>query len=122
MFKIEGITKKFSEDAVPIRNLSITVNKGDVIALIGASGTGKSTLLRCLNMLDPPTEGKIFYHDEEITAKGCDLTKLRMKVGMVFQAFNLFHHLSILLKLVLLFLNLGCGSLGDELFIAKHTV
>ena len=101
MFKIEGITKKFSEDVVPIRNLSATVNKGDVIALIGASGTGKSTLLRCLNMLDPPTEGKIFYHDEEITAKGCDLTKLRMKVGMVFQAFNLFHHLTAIENIML---------------------
>ncbi len=86
---------------VPIRNLIATVNKGDVIALIGASGTGKSTLLRCLNMLDPPTEGKIFYHDEEITAKGCDLTKLRMKVGMVFQAFNLFHHLTAIENIML---------------------
>ena len=94
MFRIENITKRFSEEDVPIQNLSARVNKGDIIALIGPSGTGKSTLLRCLNMLDPPTEGKIFFHDQEITAKGYDLTKLRMKVGMVFQSYNLFNHLT----------------------------
>ncbi len=93
MFRIENITKKFDE-STPIHNLSVTIKKGDVIAIIGPSGTGKSTFLRCLNMLDGPTEGKIFFKDEEITAPDYNLDKLRMKVGMVFQSFNLFNHLT----------------------------
>ena len=92
MFKVENITKTFDGNLSPVKNLSINIEKGDIISLIGPSGTGKSTLLRCLNMLDPPTEGKIFYNGEEITAQGYDLDKLRMKVGMVFQSFNLFNH------------------------------
>ena len=94
MFKIMGISKRFDNGVEPIRNLSAVINDGDVISLIGPSGTGKSTFLRCLNMLDPPTSGKIFYGEEEITRKGYDLTKLRKKVGMVFQSFNLFNHLT----------------------------
>ncbi len=94
MFRIENISKRFSSGAEPIHHLSAVINKGDVISLIGPSGTGKSTLLRCLNMLDPPTEGDIYYGEDRITAKGYDLTKLRQKVGMVFQSFNLFSHLT----------------------------
>ena len=69
MFRIENITKKFANGVTPIQNLCAEIRKGDVISLIGPSGTGKSTLLRCLNMLDPPTSGDIFYQDEKITEK-----------------------------------------------------
>ena len=96
MFKIENITKRYDENTVPLRGLSAEISRGDVISLIGPSGTGKSTLLRCLNMLDPPTEGKIFFEGEEITAPQYDLTRLRKKVGMVFQSFNLFNHMTII--------------------------
>lgn len=94
MFKIDQITKRFDNEVMPIHGLSTEIRKGDVIALIGPSGTGKSTFLRCLNMLDPPTSGRIFYKENEITQKGYDLTRLRLKVGMVFQSFNLFNHLT----------------------------
>ena len=94
MFKIDQITKRFDNEVMPIHGLSTEIRKGDVIALIGPSGTGKSTFLRCLNMLDPPTSGRIFYKENEITEKGYDLTRLRLKVGMVFQSFNLFNHLT----------------------------
>ena len=94
MFKIDQISKRFENGVEPIHNLSAVINKGDVISLIGPSGTGKSTFLRCLNMLDPPTSGAITYGEELITEKGYDLTRLRKKVGMVFQSFNLFNHLT----------------------------
>lgn len=94
MFKIENISKKFDNGVEPIHDLSAVIHKGDVISLIGPSGTGKSTLLRCLNMLDPPTSGDIYYKGEKITEKGYDLTRLRKHVGMVFQSFNLFNHLT----------------------------
>ncbi len=93
MFKVENITKKFAE-ATPLHGLSTEIRKGDIISLIGPSGTGKSTLLRCLNMLDPPTGGKIYFDGEDITDPKYDLTKLRKRVGMVFQSFNLFNHMT----------------------------
>ena len=101
MFRIENITKKFANGVTPIQNLCAEIRKGDVISLIGPSGTGKSTLLRCLNMLDPPTSGDIFYQDEKITEKGYDVTRLRQKVGMVFQSFNLFSHLTAIENLMM---------------------
>lgn len=94
MFRIENISKKFDGGIEPIHGLSVIINKGDVISLIGPSGTGKSTFLRCLNLLDPPTSGDIFYKGEKITEKGYDFTAHRQKVGMVFQSFNLFNHLT----------------------------
>ncbi len=69
MFTIDQITKRFDNEVMPIHGLSTEIRKGDVIALIGPSGTGKSTFLRCLNMLDPPTSGRIFYKENEITEK-----------------------------------------------------
>ncbi len=96
MFKVENITKRYNENTVPLQGLSTEINKGDVISLIGPSGTGKSTFLRCLNMLDPPTEGKIYFNGEDITDPKYDLTKLRKRVGMVFQSFNLFNHMTVI--------------------------
>lgn len=96
MFRVEGITKRYDNGVEPIRNLNATIHEGDVIALIGPSGTGKSTFLRCLNMLDPATSGSIYFEDEDIMAPGYDVTKLRIRVGMVFQSFNLFNHLTVI--------------------------
>lgn len=95
MIRIEHMRKEYP-NATPLKDVSVKINKGDVISVIGPSGTGKSTLIRCINMLDPPTSGKIFVDDEEITAKGCDISRIRRKMGMVFQHFNLFPHMTVI--------------------------
>ena len=95
MIELQHLQKKYP-NSIPLKDVNVTINKGDVIAIIGASGCGKSTLLRCINMLDPPTSGKIIVSGEDITAKGYDLNRLRMKVGMIFQSFNLFSHQSVI--------------------------
>ena len=95
MIELRNVTKEY-DNSTPLKDVSVTVNEGDIIAVIGPSGTGKSTLLRCINMLTPPTSGQIFIDEEEITAKGADVERLRRKCGMVFQQFNLFGHLTVL--------------------------
>ena len=95
MIRIEHLRKEYPK-ATPLKDVNVEIHKGDVISVIGPSGTGKSTLIRCINMLDPPTSGKIFIDDEEITAKGCDIARLRRKMGMVFQHFNLFPHMTVI--------------------------
>ena len=92
--------KKIYENAEPLKDVSVTINDGDVIAVIGPSGTGKSTLIRCINLLEKPTGGQIFLNGEEITAKGYDVRKARRKMGMVFQSFNLFGHLTVIENLM----------------------
>lgn len=95
MIELRHVEKAFP-DSVPLKDVSVTINDGDVISVIGPSGTGKSTLLRCINMLSPPTKGQIFVDGEEITSKDCDIPKVRRKMGMVFQTFNLFGHLNVI--------------------------
>ena len=95
MIRIEHLRKEYPT-AVPLKDVNVEIHKGDVISVIGPSGTGKSTLIRCINLLDQPTSGKVFIDDEEITAKGCDVARIRRKMGMVFQHFNLFPHMTIL--------------------------
>lgn len=92
--------KKFYDNAEPLKDVSVTINDGDVIAVIGPSGTGKSTLLRCINLLEKPTGGQVFLNGEEITAKGYDIRKARSRMGMVFQSFNLFGHLTVIENLM----------------------
>ncbi len=87
--------KTFGTSTV-LKDINATVNEGDSIAIIGPSGTGKSTLMRCLNFLDPPTGGQIFVDGEEITAPGCNINKMRQKMGMVFQSYNLFNHMTVI--------------------------
>ena len=95
MIELRHLQKAYP-NAMPLKDVCTTIHKGDVIAVIGASGCGKSTLLRCINMLDPPTGGQIIVGGEDITAPGYDLNRLRMKVGMIFQSFNLFSHQSLI--------------------------
>ena len=95
MIELQHLQKAYP-NSMPLKDVCTTIHKGDVIAVIGASGCGKSTLLRCINMLDPPTGGKIIVGGEDITAPGYDLNRLRMKVGMIFQSFNLFSHQSVI--------------------------
>ncbi|MBO8436906.1 MAG: ATP-binding cassette domain-containing protein [Spirochaetes bacterium] len=96
MIEIRHLRKVFDDDTIPLKDIDITINRGDVIAIIGPSGTGKSTLLRCINMLTEPTSGSIIVDGQDITEKGCNLNEVRKKMGMVFQSFNLFGHLTII--------------------------
>ena len=95
MIELKHLRKEYKR-ATPLQDVSVTINEGDVIAVIGPSGTGKSTLLRCINRLEEPTSGQVFLDGEEITDPKCDICKARQKMGMVFQSFNLFGHLSVI--------------------------
>ncbi len=100
MIKIEHLKKEYP-NAVPLKDVNVEINDGDVIAVIGPSGTGKSTLLRSINMLEKPTSGHIWVDDVEVTDPKCDLGKVRQKMGMVFQSFNLFGHLTVIENIML---------------------
>ncbi len=94
MIKIEHLRKEYP-NITPLKDVSVEINKGDVISVIGPSGTGKSTLLRCLNQLEEPTSGTVMIDGEVITDPKCDISLVRRKMGMVFQSFNLFANLNI---------------------------
>lgn len=93
--RIEGLHKSYGELQV-LRGIDMTVAEHEVVCLIGASGSGKSTLLRCINLLEDIDEGRIWIEGDEITARDVDVDRVRRRVGIVFQAFNLFPHMSVL--------------------------
>lgn len=95
MIKISHLRKEYP-NVTPLKDVSAEIHKGDVISIIGPSGTGKSTLIRCLNLLEIPTSGEIRIDDQCITDRFCDIPKVRQKMGMVFQSFNLFHHMNVI--------------------------
>ena len=95
MIELVHLEKKYG-DAAPLTDVNAVINDGDVISIIGPSGTGKSTLIRCIDMLERPTGGKIILNGEDICAPGYDVTLARRKMGMVFQSFNLFGHLNVI--------------------------
>ena len=95
MIKISHLRKEY-ENVTPLKDVNVEIHKGDIISIIGPSGTGKSTLIRCINMLETPTSGEIWVDDECITDKKCNINKLRQKTGMVFQSFNLFNNMNII--------------------------
>ena len=92
---LEGVHKSFGKLEV-LKGIDLEVDDHDVICLIGASGSGKSTLLRCVNLLEPIDAGRIVVHGVEITAEGVDLNEVRRQIGIVFQSFNLFPHMSVI--------------------------
>ncbi|MBR5527978.1 MAG: amino acid ABC transporter ATP-binding protein [Clostridia bacterium] len=98
MINVKGLYKNFGEkDEIKVlKGVDQTIRKGEKVVIIGPSGSGKSTFLRCLNLLETPTAGEIWFDGELITSPKCNINKLRMKMGMVFQHFHLFPHLSIL--------------------------
>jgi polar amino acid transport system ATP-binding protein len=100
MIDIHGLRKNFGPLEV-LKGVDLRVARGEKVVVIGPSGSGKSTLLRCLNLLEQPSAGHIFVDGEEITAGGADVDRIRQKMGMVFQQFNLFPHLSVLYNIVL---------------------
>ena len=100
VIQVRNLKNDFGDIAV-LKGIDIDINKGDVVCVIGASGSGKSTFLRCLNMLEVPTGGDILFEDANLTSDKVDLNRHRQKMGMVFQQFNLFPHLTILDNLTL---------------------
>ena len=103
MIDVKNLYKEFGEDGEikVLRGFDYHINKGDKIVIVGPSGGGKSTFLRCLNLLEVPTEGEIWFNGEQINTKKCNINKVRQKMGMVFQHFNLFPHMTILDNLTL---------------------
>ncbi len=100
LIKVEGLEKSFGDLHV-LRGIDAEIRKGDVMVVIGASGSGKSTFLRCLNLLEEPTGGKITFEGVDITDPSVDINKHRQKMGMVFQQFNLFPHMTVLKNMTL---------------------
>ena len=98
--KIEGLHKSFGPLEV-LRGIDLIVGQHEVVCLIGSSGSGKSTLLRCINLLEPIDAGRIYVEGEEITARGVDVDRIRRRIGIVFQAFNLFPHMTVLANVTL---------------------
>ena len=94
MVRLEGVRKSFGDNLV-LAGIDLSVAHGEVLVIIGPSGSGKSTLLRCVNLLEPIQDGSIYLEGEEITAKGADVTAVRQRIGIVFQQFNLFPHLTV---------------------------
>jgi putative lysine transport system ATP-binding protein len=92
---IKKLNKYFGNKQV-LNDIDLTVYHGEVVTIIGASGSGKSTLLRCINLLEEPTSGSIEFEDNELTSLSTDINKLRQKIGMVFQSFNLFNNYNVL--------------------------
>lgn len=100
MITVENLHKSFGELNV-LRGVDLHVKKGEKVVLIGPSGSGKTTLLRCLNLLEQPTQGRVFFEGTDITDPKCDINAIRQKMGMVFQQFNLFPHLTIMENITL---------------------
>src|SRR5205085_9316075 len=97
---LDGVRKSFGKLEV-LRGIDLAVAEHEVICLIGASGSGKSTLLRCVNLIEPIDAGRIFVEGEEITARGVNVNRIRRRIGIVYQAYNLFPHMSVLRNVTL---------------------
>lgn len=109
MIEIKNVNKSFGKNHV-LKNVSTKINKGEKVVIIGPSGSGKSTLLRCMNLLEVPNSGNIIFEGQNITDKKCDINKIRQKMGMVFQHFNLFPHLTVMENITLAPIKLNLQS------------
>lgn len=106
LIRVEALCKSFGELHV-LKGINQSINKGEVVCVIGPSGSGKSTFLRCLNLLENPTSGHIIFDGDDLTSKDIDINKHRRKMGMVFQQFNLFPHMTVLENMTLAPVKLG---------------
>ncbi len=95
MIEVKNLNKDYGNLSV-LKDINVNIEKGEVVVIIGPSGAGKSTFLRCLNLLETPTSGEIIFEDENVTKKGTDINKIREKMGMVFQQFNLFPNMKVI--------------------------
>ena len=112
MIEVRNLKKSFGDNQV-LKGIDIDIHKGEVVVVIGPSGSGKSTFLRCLNLLELPNEGSIVVEGETITDKNADVNKIRQKMGMVFQQFNLFPHMTIMKNLTIAPMKLQSCSQQD---------
>ena len=101
MITVKNLSKTFDGKTVVLDDISETINSGEKVVIVGPSGSGKSTFLRCLNLLEYPTSGEIYFEEQLITAPGIHINQVRSRMGMVFQHFNLFPHMSILKNIML---------------------
>ena len=101
MITVKNLSKSFDGETVVLDNISETIDAGEKVVIVGPSGSGKSTFLRCLNLLEYPTSGEIYFEEQLITAPGVNINQVRSRMGMVFQHFNLFPHMSILKNIML---------------------
>ena len=95
ILRVSHLSKSFGANEI-LRDIDFSVEKGDVISIIGASGSGKSTLLRCINLLETPSSGEVIYHGRNVAGRGVNAAEYRAHVGMVFQSFNLFNNMTVL--------------------------
>jgi len=109
VIEIKNINKSFGDNHV-LKDVSTTINKGEKVVIIGPSGSGKSTLLRCMNLLEVPDSGSIIFEGQDITDSKCDINRVRQKMGMVFQHFNLFPHLTVIENITLAPIKLNLQS------------
>lgn len=119
LLRVEGLVKRYGAVTV-LDGIDLSQKRGEVKVLMGSSGTGKSTLLRCINLLSPPDEGRIWLEDQEITARGTNVDKVRGSVGMVFQDFNLFAHLSAIDNIRIGLIKVRKMSRAEATGIAEH--
>lgn len=110
---LEHLQKQFGEHAV-LRDINLQVRRGQTVSIIGASGSGKSTMLRCINLLETPTDGHILFHGQDIQDKSFSLSEYRARVGMVFQSFNLFPHMTVQENLIKPYLLTKPGAADAE--------
>ena len=124
MLSVKHLKKSFGKNVV-LKDISFEVKEGDIIAIVGPSGSGKSTLLRCLNMIEKPSGGKIIFEGKDLLSKKTNLSLVREKIGMVFQQFNLFMHLSVLDNLTLAPVKLkvmGAGNAKRKAMMLLDTI
>ncbi|NLS13743.1 amino acid ABC transporter ATP-binding protein [Vibrio sp. SM6] len=119
MIRVHNLQKSFGEHHV-LKGITEIIEQGEVVSIIGPSGSGKSTFLRCLNLLEQPTGGDVFIDDDAITAPNADIDKLRQRVGMVFQNFNLFPHKTVLQNITMAPVKLGIMSQSEAVDKAKE--
>ena len=118
MIEVKNLHKEFIQDGNTLKilkGIDVDIKKGERIVLIGPSGSGKSTFLRCLNLLEKPTQGEIKFNGEVITDSRCNIDNIRKKIGMVFQHFNLFPHLTVLQNITLAPINLKILSTEKQI-------
>ena len=118
MLEVKKLKKKFGKNVV-LKDISFNVSKGDIISIVGPSGSGKSTLLRCLNFIEKPSSGNIIFEGVSLIDKKTDLSLVRQKMGMVFQQFNLFPHLTVIENITLAPVKL---KLMDEVTAKKRAL